>query len=142
MLLYMDAMREFWREWIINYDFVHQQTLGNTALAKGRHTLDDLKDWVRDRYEAMLDATRRASHKATDAPGRYAGAILGIVLLALALITSPLAIRAWKRSRIARHPERQPASAASIWYQRLTGYLGRRGWRKAGADSRRIRAHH
>jgi protein-glutamine gamma-glutamyltransferase len=130
MLLYMDAMREFWREWVVNYDFVHQQALGNTALVKGRHTLDEIKDWFRHRYDAMLDATRRASQKANIAPGRYAGYILGAVVLLFALIASPRLVRSWKRSRIARHPERQPSSAASIWYQRLTGYLGRRGWRK------------
>ena len=130
MMLYMDAMREFWREWVVNYDFVHQQTLGNTAIAKGRHSLDEIKDWFRGRYDAMLDATRRASRKATAAPGRYSGYILGAVILIFVLIASPRLVRTWKRARIARHPERQPASAASIWYQRLTGYLGRRGWRK------------
>lgn len=130
MMLYMDAMREFWREWVINYDFVHQQTLGNTALAKGRHALDDIKDWFRHRYDVMLEATRRVSLKATTAPGRSAGYILLAVLLFFALIASPRFMRAYKRSRIARHPERQPSSAASIWYRRLTSYLGRRGWQK------------
>jgi protein-glutamine gamma-glutamyltransferase len=130
MMLYMDAMREFWREWVINYDFAHQQTLGNTALVKSRHTLDDIREWFRKRYDAMLDTTRRASQNASAAPGRFAGYILFAVLLVFALIASPGLIRAYRRSRIARHPERQPSSAASIWYQRLTGHLGRRGWQK------------
>ena len=39
--MYLDAMREFWREWIINYDFGHQVTLAATTTAQGRHVYRD-----------------------------------------------------------------------------------------------------
>ena len=39
-------------------------------------------------------------------------------------------LRAWKRQRIALHPEQAPATAAGIWYTRMTRELARRGSRK------------
>jgi hypothetical protein len=32
--------------------------------------------------------------------------------------------------RLAAHPERAPQAAASLWYERMTRTMARRGWRK------------
>jgi sarcosine oxidase gamma subunit len=32
--------------------------------------------------------------------------------------------------RIANHPQRSPQQAASIWYERMTRAVARKGWRK------------
>ena len=50
VLLYLDAAREFWREWVINYDFLHQRTLTISAMARGRNAGDQTRLWFRRHY--------------------------------------------------------------------------------------------
>jgi len=40
---------------------------------------------------------------------------------------APRIIRSWRRRRIASRPAAAPSMAASIWYQRMTQTLARRG---------------
>jgi len=41
-------------------------------------------------------------------------------------------LRRWlARRRLAAHPQDSPTEAASIWYDRMTRSLARRGWRKS-----------
>lgn len=134
-MLYMDAAREFWREWVVNYDFAHQQELSSTALVKSRHYLDEVRDWAKARYKSMLNFTRRTAHSASMAPGRSVLYMLVALLLVCLLAASPQIVRSVRRARIARAPGRQPSSAASIWYARLTRTLARRGWRKLPAQT-------
>ena len=37
----------------------------------------------------------------------------------------------WVRFRLAARPERSPRRAATIWYERMTEIVARRGWRKS-----------
>ncbi len=134
-LLYVDAAREFWREWVINYDFSRQQTLTSAAMDRSRSALDNARGWLRRRYEALLAFARRILERGSEDPkpwGAYAfGAIAGIILL----INLPRIRRALRRFSLARKPERAPQAAASIWYLRLTHWLARRGWPKSPAQT-------
>ena len=126
-LLYMDAAREFWREWIINYDFQHQRTLSTAATAGGRRVAFDLRHWVRTQYLGLLRRAFRMHRSMTLHPWQWGtGAIAGMMLLLL-LGFSPLIWRAARRNRLASHPQRAPSQAASIWYARMTRSLARRG---------------
>src|SRR6202140_4296215 len=77
MQLYMDAAASFWREWIINYDVRHQQSLGRDAATGGRHFFDDARRWVAQQHRAMLRSARRAHKQVTKFPVRWLGTILG-----------------------------------------------------------------
>ena len=46
-------MREFWREWVVNYDFAHQRTLTTQATNSGRQMIERGRRWVRQRYFAL-----------------------------------------------------------------------------------------
>ena len=129
-LLYLDAAREFWREWVINYDFLHQRTLTITAMAHGRSAGDQTRTWLRRRYDALLAGARQLQGNAERRPRIWA---MGALLLMIACLLLANVTRIWRlarRSRVARNPMKAPQAAASIWYTRMTRSLGRKGFRK------------
>ncbi len=129
--LYLDAMASFWRDWVVNYDAGHQQALAVGARSGSRQLFLSVRHWWRGHYESLLAATRRAKSVIAGSPLRWgiAGAILTMLLL-LAGNTR----RLWQtlaRRRLAARPERAPRQAATIWYERMTEIVGRRGWHKS-----------
>src|SRR5581483_10843037 len=82
--MYVDAMREFWREWIINYDFGHQATLAATTTAQTRHLYRDAKRWMQTRYDRLLNSVRTVQAHTTASPKTSAVA-LGLLTAFLAL---------------------------------------------------------
>ncbi len=130
-LLYVDAAREFWREWIINYDFSRQQTLTNAAVDRGRGAFENARGWLRQRYEGLLAWMRRVLERGSENPRPWAAYTFGALVGSVLLINLRRIWRALRRFGLARKPERAPQAAASIWYVRLTHWLARRGWPKS-----------
>jgi transglutaminase-like putative cysteine protease len=130
MMLYMDAMASFWREWVVNYDSSHQRSLGEDALRGSRSLLDRMRMWALRHYEHWLDQARRAQKKVTQSPRRWMA--LGLLLGTLFVLALNLrGLRRWLRElHLKAHPEEAPSLAAALWYQRMTKWLGKRGWRK------------
>ncbi len=130
LLLYVDAAREFWREWVILYDFQRQQTLTNTAIAESRNVFTRSSGWLRRTYESLLQYARRVLDRASDNPRRWGVYGFGVLIGILFLVNLPWCWRLLRRQRLARNPQSAPQAAASIWYARLTSRLARRGWKK------------
>jgi protein-glutamine gamma-glutamyltransferase len=134
-MLYVDAMASFWREWVINYDAGHQYNLGRTATRDTLEWLQRGRGWARRHHEALLNAARRTSRTISDSPLRWAfGGAAVVLLLALAGNTGKL-WRAFRRRRLAARPEKSPSLAATIWYERMTRLLARKGWNKAPTNT-------
>ena len=130
-MLYVDALASFWREWVINYDVSHQYTLGRQATRSSLEWYQRVRNWTRRNYENLLSTARRTQRTITDSPARWsvAGAVTALLLLLAAN-----ARRIWlalRRRQLAAHPDRAPRKAATIWYERMTRMLARRGWRKS-----------
>ncbi len=68
--LYVDALREFWREWVINYDFAHQMSLSNDMAVHSRRWFDGARLWMRQRYAALLERARQVEAQAERSPRR------------------------------------------------------------------------
>jgi transglutaminase-like putative cysteine protease len=135
MLLYIDAAREFWREWVINYDFSHQRNLSSTATSRTRRFVDDSRRWLRAKYDEAIDRAQRIRDQAAREPAKWGGrAILGFSVLLLLVLARPL-WRAWHRRRLMHHPGSAPSTAAGLWYARMTRTLAHRGWRKRPTQS-------
>ena len=67
--LYLDAAREFWREWIVNYDAGHQQALSLAAVRQTRNRVSDFRRWWQPAsYHHMLETARRVHHSASSNP--------------------------------------------------------------------------
>jgi hypothetical protein len=128
--LYLDALREFWREWVINYDFAHQMSLSNNVAVRSRRWFDRARLWVRRGYESLLAQARHVEAQADESPGRVGGMALGVIALAVLLLNlGRLRRMVWVR-HLAHNPASAPQAAASVWYGRMLRSLGRRGWHK------------
>ncbi len=130
-MLYLDAAASFWREWVINYDSGHQYTLGRQLARNSFEWYERMRFWALRHYEAALSAARRTQRTVTSAPTSWS--IAGILLSLLLLIAANLG-RLWRllrTRRIAAHPEQAPRLAATIWYERMTRGLAKRGWPKS-----------
>ncbi len=130
-LLYVDAMASFWREWVINYDLSHQQTLAVGATNSSRELLQRVRNWAHRRYQALLTAVRHTQNTIAGSPGRWS--IAGLLMTALLLlgVNAQRSWRALRRRCLAARPEKSPRLAATIWYERMTRTVARLGWRKS-----------
>ena len=129
--LYVDAMRSFWRDWVVNYDAGHQQALGEQAARNTREHFFALKRWYRRHYAGLLQGARNVQAAVSRSPRR--STILAILTLGLILLAINTR-RLWSwlaKRRLAAHPEHSPTLAATVWYERMTRTLARRGWRKS-----------
>jgi hypothetical protein len=134
-LLYVDAGREFWRDWIVNYDFSHQRSLTISAMTRGRSTADSLRFQLMRRYFALLADARQIYERVRRAPVPWTATTAAILALILLAVNSRRGWRALAELRAGRRPERAPQTSASFWYARLLKHLGRRGWRKLPAQT-------
>jgi len=131
MLLYVDALQEFWREWVINYDFGHQRQLGTRAVSESQRLTHDSRLWFVRHYVALLRWADKTYAAFARSPRRWlalAGACLGLVLL---ILNARRIGRALVRSRVARRPQQSPQLAATIWYQRMSRSLARQGYARS-----------
>lgn len=134
-LPYLDAGREFWRDWIINYDFSHQRMLTFAAATQGRLTTDRGRNWLGQHYTTLLAAVRQSHTRIQKSPLRWAVGLLGGVAVVSLLLNSRRLLRAVVEWNLARHPERVPQSGAAVWYARLLVLLARRGWPRQPAQT-------
>jgi protein-glutamine gamma-glutamyltransferase len=129
--LYVDALASFWREWIVNYDAGHQQSLAVTASGHSRNLFYSLQRWWHRQYRSMLKWARNTGSTAAGRPTHWA--LSGILIAALLafMFNAPRLLRTLGKFRLAARPEKSPRRAATIWYERMTHRVGRRGWHKS-----------
>jgi hypothetical protein len=129
----MDAARELWREWIINYDFTHQARLSADLSNQTNYVQHRLSWWSWKKYRQMLSRLQKVQGR--DVSTRE---VIGLGLLVVALVSLPFAPRAWRtlqRVRAVRNPQHAPRTVASFWYTRMLKLLARRGITKSPAQT-------
>jgi protein-glutamine gamma-glutamyltransferase len=136
-MLYLDAAASFWREWVISYDSSHQNVLGQSVLRGTRSSLERVRAWSRLRYARMLNWARRNQRGVAHSPGRWFGGSVAVVVLLLVLANAGRIAGMIRTRGLRTHPERSPVQAAAMWYERMAGYLARRGVRKSTAQTAR-----
>jgi hypothetical protein len=128
--MYAEAMREFWSEWIVNYDTFHQATLAEGAITRSRNQYQNIRNWFSRFYERMLTQTRSVQKRFAHSPVQFSLRVLALVAGLLLLIRFPAFVR-WVRSvHLRRSPSAAPRESASLWYARLIKLLARRGYEK------------
>lgn len=130
ILLYLDAARELWREWVVNYDFLRQRQLGSIAATHSRHWVEDAALWVRSKYRGMLESARAWSTWISESGDKAMVAMFAGAGFMLVLASMPTIFRAVRRRRIIAGAAVQPSEAAALWYARMLRKVARRGWRK------------
>ena len=133
--LYLDAASEFWREWVVNYDSIHQRTLEDSAGAHSRALWDRQRSWLRTQYAFLLARARAAQRSFVREPLRWGFGFAGAVVLFILVANARRLRRGWRNRRTASRPAQAPQMAASIWYMRMTRVTARRGWRKLPAQT-------
>jgi hypothetical protein len=136
-LLYLDAAKSFWRDWVVSYDSGQQQMLGKEAVLGGRQWARGVQAWYRARYRGWLGKAREVAASVGHSPGRWGlAASTGTCVLVL-LVNIGRARRLWRRRKLASHPADSPRLAATLWYERMAATVGKRGWKKSAAQTPR-----
>ncbi|HVH86285.1 MAG TPA: DUF3488 and transglutaminase-like domain-containing protein [Terriglobales bacterium] len=133
--LYLDALREFWHEWVVNYDSGHQTTLALTAARHGRSGFEHLREWCVALYESCVRRASALRSRIEKHARRWASWTAAVAIFLAALLIAPKLYRKIREFRITRRPRLQPQSAATIWYARALKLLSKRGMRKSGTQT-------
>ena len=131
LYLYADAMREFWHDWVVNYDTGHQNTLGFTVIRQSHSQFENARQWLESLYRSILrrvKAVRVHFQRHVNAWTLWISIGFGLLML---LLAGPKLLLTIREMRLARKPRLEPHSAATIWYRRVLKLLARRGIRKA-----------
>ena len=130
--MYMDALHEVWREWVINYDFARQVQLSTEIGASASNAHSKVRSWYKRKYWAALAWLKNLSGTINS------GKTIAIAILGLIIITLPFLPRAWRafqRTRFLKNPEQAPRTSASLWYGRMLKTMARKGIRKTPAQT-------
>lgn len=135
MMLYLDAMSSFWREWIVNYDLAHQLRLTQDASHGSRAVVGQAQSWGRNEYQKMLAWARRIQDRVGASSLKWGMRALVAIVLCLLIISLPRILLLLQKIRLARSPRQAPQLAASIWYERMLRQTAKLGWRKSPAQT-------
>lgn len=130
LALYMDAARQMWREWIVNYDFSHQARLRTEISTKTGNAQSSFRTWMWHKYRGLVSFTA-AWQRRLERLSPFEMALCCVLVGFLAAL--PFMPKAWRRiqrARTMRNPQRAPRTSASFWYMRMLKMMAKRGARK------------
>src|SRR5580765_7519613 len=130
LALYMDAARQMWREWVVNYDFSHQVRLRTELSAKTGNVQSSFRLWLWHRYLRIVNAIGRWQRRLESLSPTQMTFCCVLLGLLLALPFTPMLWRSYQRTRSLRNPQRAPRTSASFWYLRMLKMMARRGVNK------------
>ncbi len=135
LMLYMDAMSSFWREWIVNYDLAHQLRLTQDATHGSRAVVGQAQSWGRNEYQKILAWARRVQDRVGASSVRWGIRAVVAIALILLIISLPRLLLLFQTIRLAHSPRQAPQLAASIWYERMLRQTAKLGWTKSPAQT-------
>jgi hypothetical protein len=133
VLLYLDAAKEFWRDWVVNYDFMRQLEVGHKADDVGRGLLQNVDARWRKFYRSIVDRARHA--RTAISPVKAAAWVVAVSAGLALLINLRRILKLLKRRRLAKDPASSPKLAATIWYERMTATVSKQGWEKSPSQT-------
>ncbi|HEX4076935.1 MAG TPA: DUF3488 and transglutaminase-like domain-containing protein, partial [Candidatus Acidoferrales bacterium] len=134
--LYWDWFQFTWGEWVINYDFSHQMTLGQSLHRSSRSWSDRVRDFYRNKRDAMMHALLGLDRRIEASPLFLPGVLLVLVFVLFALRGKWMIRYAFARwSLRARRAGDLTASLASLEYAEMLRLLEKRGWTKAASQT-------
>jgi hypothetical protein len=131
VMLYMDALSSFWREWVVNYDLAHQLRLSQDASRGSRAAVGRAQFWMRHQYRRLLAWARAVEDSVGASTVRWGIRALVVVTIFLFLFALPRVVVLLQKVHLAHRPRQSPQLAASIWYERMLRQTAKRGWKKA-----------
>jgi hypothetical protein len=134
--LYWDWFQLTWGEWVINYDFSHQLTLGRNARNSSRNWGDRARDLYRRKQASLMKWITALDHRTERSPYFLPGVLLCLVALLFGLRGRSMirfAVARW--SLRARRGGNLTASLASLEYEEMLRMLEKRGWKKSPSQT-------
>ncbi len=134
--LYWDWFQLTWGEWVINYDFSHQLTLGRNARNSTRSWTDTARELYRRKQASVLKWIQALDRRTEASPYFLPGVLLCLVALLLAVRGGSMirfAVARW--SLRARRGGNLTASLASLEYTEMLRLLEKRGWTKSPSQT-------
>ncbi len=135
IMLYADAGREFWREWIINYDYRRRDTLSQKTTGGSRHLLNRTLVWLKSFYKTMVSITHDAQESVATSSWAVKTNKLSILSIVLAGFLCSMVLWFWHRKKSAAKRDADPKLAASLWYRRMTMKAAQSGWNKSPSQT-------
>lgn len=134
--LYWDWFQFTWSEWVINYDFSHQLTLGQNIGKTSRNWGDRARDSYRAKERAAMAALMALDHRLE--ASRYFLPCLLLFLLALLFalrgqVMIRYAVARWTLR--ARRGGNLTAGLAALEYSEMLRLLEKRGWKKSPSQT-------
>jgi hypothetical protein len=134
--LYWDWFQFTWAEWVVNYDFSHQLTLGQNLQKSSRSWSERARDIYRQKKEAamryLLGLDRRIEASSLSLPS----VLVFLVLLLLFLRGRTMIRYGIARWRLrARRGGNLTASLAALEYTEMLRLLEQRGWKKSPSQT-------
>ncbi len=134
--LYWDWFQLTWGEWVINYDFSHQLTLGRNARNSSRNWSDRARDLYRRKQISVLKWIQALDRRTEASPYFLPGILVCLVALLFGLRGRSMirfAIARW--SLRARRGGNLTASLAALEYTEMLRLLEKRGWTKSPSQT-------
>ncbi len=134
--LYWDWFQLSWNEWVINYDFSHQLTLGRNARDSTRSWNERAHAFYHREQERMLHGILAFDRRTEASPYFLPGVLACLVALLFVLRGRSMiryAVARW--SLRARRGGNLTASLASLEYTEMLRLLERRGWKKSPSQT-------
>jgi hypothetical protein len=99
-------------------------------MTQGRQYFESVQSWFKEKYRAALDQVRGLNLTVSQNPRAVGWRAMGVVLLLGLLLSLRRLLRFIREALLARRPSRAPRAAATIWYERMTRSLKKRGLEK------------
>jgi len=134
--LYWDWFQLTWNEWVVNYDFAHQLTLGRNVHDSTKSWNDRMRAFYR-REQKRVVARILALDKRTEASPYFLPGVLVLLLALLFTLRGRSMIRyvVTRWSLRARRRGDLTASLASLEYTEMLRLLEKRGWKKLASQT-------
>ena len=133
---YWDWFQFAWGEWVINYDFAHQLTLGQNLEKSSRSWSDRARTMYREKQRAAMARLLALDHRLEASRYLLPGALV-LLLLILAALRGRSMIRyvAARWSLRARRRGDLTAGLAALEYGEMLRLLEKRGWQKSPSQT-------
>ena len=134
--LYWDWFQLSWNEWVINYDFSHQLTLGRNARDSTRIWSERAHALYRREQEKILRGILAFDRRTEASPYFLPGVLICLVVLLFVMRGRSMiryAVARW--SLRARRSGDLTASLASLEYTEMLRLLEKRGWTKSPSQT-------
>jgi protein-glutamine gamma-glutamyltransferase len=134
--LYWDWFQLTWAEWVINYDFSHQLTLGHDARNSTRNWTERARAYYQLKQKQIMRRLLALDRRTEASPYFLPGVLLCLLVLLFVLRGRSMirfALARW--SLRARRGGNLTASLASLEYTEMLRLLEKRGWKKSPSQT-------